>query len=135
MADVNAWSQQKLQRIEDTVNEAAINVQAGAKKRCAVDSGRLRSSITILMSLEQRKAGGYTVKVGTKVNYAPYIEFGTGVFSEHPTIPGRNTPWKYRKRNGQFYYTKGSKAQPFLNPAAEEERPRYIASMRGVLSE
>lgn len=135
ITDVNAWSQRKIQRIEDVVNESAINVQTGAKKRCAVDTGRLRSSIAILMSLEQRKLGGYRVQVGTKVQYAAYVEFGTGVFAEHPTIPGRKTPWRYKTRGGTFVYTKGSKAQPFLHPAAEEERPNYFAAMRGVLNE
>lgn len=135
IGDINQWKQRKIQRIEDVVNESSINVQSGAKQRCKVDTGRLRSSITILMSLEQRKLGGYRVQVGTKVNYAAYVEFGTGVFAEHPTIPGRKTPWTYKNRKGQFIRTKGSKAQPFLQPAAEEERPQFFSAMRGVLRE
>lgn len=130
-ADVNAWSQNKVQRIKDVVNETALNVQSGAKRRCPVDKGRLRSSIAI----EPANGPGYAVRVGTKVSYAPYVEFGTGIFSEHPTIQGRQTPWVYPKRGGEFVFTRGQKAQPFLNPAAEEERPKYIAAMRGVLSE
>lgn len=130
-ADVNTWSQKKLQRIKDVVNETAINVQTGAKSNCAVDTGRLRSSIVI----EPADAPGYAVRVGTKVQYAPYVEFGTGIFAEHPTIPGRQTPWVYPRRDGSFVYTKGQKAQPFLNPAAEAERPKYLAAMRGVLNE
>lgn len=130
-ADVNAWSQHKMQRIKDVVNETSINVQNGAKRRCPVDKGRLRSSIAI----EPVSGPGYAVRVGTKVKYAPYVEFGTGIFSEHPTIQGRQTPWVYPKRGGGFVYTKGQKAQPFLHPAAEEERPNYIAAMRGALNE
>lgn len=129
--DVQAWSQRKLQRIQDTVNESAINIQTGAKRRCAVDTGRLRSSIVI----EPASAPGYALKVGTKVFYAPYIEWGTGVFAEHPTIPGRQTPWTYPRRNGAMVFTRGSAAQPFLFPAAEDERPRYLAAIRGVLRE
>jgi hypothetical protein len=147
--DVKTWSQTKLQRIQDTVNESAINIQSGAKKRCVVDTGRLRSSIAI----EPSTGPGYALRVGTKVFYAPYVEFGTGIFSEHPTEPGRQTPWafpvpktgknkdkyKFKKitaEDGQeLFVTRGSKPHPFLFPAAEEERTNYLAAMRRVLSE
>lgn len=146
--DVKTWSQTKLQRIQDTVNESAINIQTGAKKRCVVNTGRLRSSIAI----EPATGPGYGLRVGTKVFYAPYVEFGTGVFSEHPTEKGRQTPWafpvpktgknkdKYNFKRieiegKEFFVTRGSKPHPFLFPAAEEERPRYLAAMRRVLSE
>jgi hypothetical protein len=128
-ADVKRWSQKKLQEIKDVVNESAINVQTGAKQRCAVDSGRLRGSIAI----EPASGPGFSLLVGTKVQYAPYVEYGTGKFAEHPTIPGRSTPWVYRTRKG-FFYTEGQRAQPFLHPAAEDERPKFIAAMKGVLS-
>jgi HK97 gp10 family phage protein len=144
--DVKTWSQNKVQRVKDTVNESAINVQTGAKSRCQVNTGRLRSSIAI----EPASGRGFTLRVGTKVFYAPYVEWGTGIFSEHPTEGGRQTPWAFPipksgkteynfKRieiEGQPYYvTRGSKPHPFLFPAFEEERPRYLSAIRGVLKE
>jgi len=145
--DIQAWSQAKLKQIQDVVNETALNVQTGAKKRCPVDTGRLRSSIAI----EPANGPGYVLRVGTKVFYAPYVEFGTGIFSEHPA-GGRQTPWafpvpktgknkdKYKfkriKINDQEYFiTRGAKPHPFLFPAAEEERPRYLAAMREALKQ
>lgn len=143
---VEAWSQRKIKRIEDTVNASAINVQTGAKKRCAVDTGRLRSSIAI----EPASGPGFVLRVGTKVFYAPYVEWGTGIHSDHPTEKGRQTPWAFPVPDGKkkygfktiegengemLYVTRGSKPHPFLFPAFEEERPNFLSSMRGVLNE
>lgn len=148
VANVAAWSKRKQQRIKDTVNESAINVQGGAKRRVRTDTGRLKSSIVI----EPASGPGYRLRVGSKVFYAPYVEFGTGIFSEHPTIQGRQTPWafpvpqtgknkdkyKFKRLNidgKEMFLTRGSKAHPFLHPSFEEERPRFIAAMRKVVRE
>lgn len=52
----------------------ALQVERRAKQLCPVDTGRLRASIT--HALEGR---GKTLSavVGTNVNYAPHVEFGT----------------------------------------------------------
>ena len=145
--DIAAWSERKQQDIKNVVNESAINVQNGAKRRAKVDTGRLRSSIAIEPASAR---DGFALKVGTKVKYAPFVEFGTGIFSEHPTIPGRKTPWafpvpktgknaaKYKfprieMEGKEYFLTRGSKPHPFLNPAAEDERPNFNAAMRGAL--
>jgi hypothetical protein len=143
--DVTAWTEAKIQTIKDTINESALNVQGGAKRRCVVDTGRLRSSIAI----EPANGDSLKLRVGSKVFYAPYVEWGTGIFATHPDIPGRRTPWAFpvsatsghkdykfaiRSINGQeMYLTKGSKAHPFLFPAAEDERPNYISAMEVAL--
>lgn len=141
---VKTWSAAKEKAIKDVVNKSAIKIQAGAKTRTPVNTGRLRSSITF----EPAGGPGYTLRVGTKVFYAPYVEWGTGIFSNHPTESGRMTPWAFpvpksgkvdynfpkREIDGQeMYLTRGSKPHPFLLPAFEEERPNYLAAMRGAL--
>lgn len=49
-------------------------VERRAKHLCPVDTGRLRSSITHEAGVD---AGGLVGRVGTDVNYAPYVELGT----------------------------------------------------------
>lgn len=49
---------------------AGVAVSNEAKKLCAVDSGRLRSSIT----WDSDETGAV---VGTNVEYAPFVELGT----------------------------------------------------------
>jgi hypothetical protein len=49
-------------------------VERRAKHLCPVDTGRLRSSITHEVGID---AGGLVGRVGTDVDYAPYVELGT----------------------------------------------------------
>lgn len=77
--------------VRKAINETAINIQRKAKRACPVDTGRLRSSINMTFA-----DAAMVATVGTNVDYAPYVEFGTSK----------------------------QKAQPFLFPAFEEERPQ-----------
>lgn len=52
----------------------AVRVEGAAKRACPVDTGRLRSSITHDL---ERDAKGLVAFVGTDVDYAPHVEFGT----------------------------------------------------------
>ena len=133
------WEHDKQKAVRDVINESALNIQKGAKQRCRVDTGRLRSSIAIEPYNE-----GLTLQVGTKVHYAPYVEFGTGKFVDIPAglnIPGtgRQTPWMYPLskggvETGEMVWTSGAKPRPFLFPASEEEKPRFIKAMREALA-
>lgn len=125
---IKAWETEKIQAVKDTVNESALNVQKGAKRRCPVDTGRLRSSITI-----QPYNGGFTMQVGTNVKYAPSVEFGTG-------------PRVIRAKRKKALYWPGAShpvkkvtlppqpAKPFLFPAWEEEKPRFVSALKEVLN-
>ena len=59
----------------------------------AVDTGRLRASITHRVEMESGEVVGY---VGTNVEYAPYLEFGTTRMKPRPfMVPAieRNRDW------------------------------------------
>jgi len=51
----------------------ALQIELAAKEMCAVDTGRLRGSITT----DKRYIQKFLVMIGTKVDYGPYVEFGT----------------------------------------------------------
>ena len=59
--------------------QSATVVETDAKRNAPVDTGRMRSSITHEIS---KARVPLWAKVGTNVHYAPYMEFGTGVFAE-----------------------------------------------------
>ena len=86
-----------------------------AKDLCPVDTGNLRNSIS-------HETDDDTVYVGTNVEYAPYIEFGTGKFAEGG---GRPTPWRYQDDKGNWHTTNGMKPQPFLRPAIDNHLDEY----------
>jgi HK97 gp10 family phage protein len=60
-----------------------IQVERAAKQLCPVDTGRLRSSVT--HELDQ-DAQGVVGIIGTDVDYAPFVEFGTSRASAQPFL-------------------------------------------------
>ena len=62
------------------VVELVLLVEAEAKKRCPVDTGLLRASITPVI---ESWAAGY---VGTNTHYAPYVEYGTRHMAAQPFL-------------------------------------------------
>lgn len=131
---LNAYKRTKTQQIVDQTNTSAINVDRNAKKAAPVGTpestgvpgyagGRLRSSIHPIYagqvdgSFPYRNDGGDSfdggtgermgpteAAVATNVEYASFVENGTHKMA----------------------------AQPFLFPAWETERPRYIKAMRRI---
>ena len=87
-------------------------------KNKSVDTGNLRNSITHVVD-EQEPAA----IIGTDSEYSAYVELGTGIYSEGGG--GRPTPWVYQNAKGNWHYTRGNKAKPFLKPAAADHAVQY----------
>lgn len=114
---------------KDHVNKTALNVQRKAVKNAPVDDGDLRASIVIEPFLS-----GFSVDVGSRLFYAPYVEYGTGIHAEHPTISGRKTPWVFKHpKTGDWIYTRGFAAQPFLLPAYKSEESNFVTGIERIL--
>lgn len=58
--------------IGKALTEIGLTAEGYAKKACPVDTGRLRDSITYVTD-----AAAKEVYIGTNVEYAQYVEFGT----------------------------------------------------------
>lgn len=79
--------------VAEALNKACLLVQNSAKEKVPVNTGNLRNSITY-------KVEGNEGTVGTNVEYAPYIEYGTGLFSSQGD--GRtDVPWRYQTADGE----------------------------------
>jgi len=100
---------------ERSLEIIGITAEGYAKKTVPTRHGRLKNSIT-------HKVEGKDVLIGTNVKYAPYVEFGTGIYAEGGN--GRNTPWVYKDEDG-FHWTRGMRPRPFLRPAATEHANTY----------
>lgn len=87
-----------------------------AKDLVPVDTGRLRNSIS-----HKVDDGEPAVYIGSNTSYAPYVELATGIYAEG----GRPTPWVYQDENGNWHWTRGNKAQPFLKPAVADHAKQY----------
>lgn len=80
--------------------------------------GRLKNSITHQVNDDEM-----SVIIGTNVEYAVYQELGTGIYAEDGG--GRPTPWVYQDDNGNWHYTRGNRAHPFLKPAVADHKQTY----------
>ena len=100
------------------LEKCGLVAEGYAKKLCPVDTGNLRNSITHVVD-EQEPAA----IIGTDNEYAAYVELGTGIYAEGGG--GRPTPWVYQDAKGNWHYTRGNKAQPFLKPAAADHAIQY----------
>ena len=70
-------------RSERDLIRVGLQVQNYARELCPVDTGRLRASI----QMESGRDGlGPWVTIGTNVEYAPYVEFGTRYMAPQPYL-------------------------------------------------
>lgn len=77
------------------------------------------------------EVGGTEVRgiVYTPLEYAPYVEYGTGLFAENGN--GRkDVPWNYKDDKGNWHSTSGQRPQPFLRPALEENREEILRILK-----
>jgi HK97 gp10 family phage protein len=109
------------------VNASALAIQSKAKRDVQVDNSTLRSSI----QLKEVNIGDKIVyTVGSRLKYAPYVEFGTGGLV--------NVPAGYELFAMQF---KGKgvrkinlRARPYLIPAFESEIPILRKNIQNVIA-
>ena len=104
-------------QLEGALGKACALVERSAKEKAPKDTGALRRSIT-------SKVEGNQGIVYTPLEYAPYVEYGTGLFA---TKGGRkDVPWRYQADDGNWYTTSGQNPQPFMKPALDENREEII---------
>ncbi|MEH6957220.1 HK97-gp10 family putative phage morphogenesis protein [Neobacillus drentensis] len=103
---------------KQTMEEIATFVEAEAKQRAPVDTGDLRRRIT---HVTQHTDDESRAKIGTNLEYAPVIEEGS---KPHKIKRNDGKPLKI-KIDGKWVTVDevnhpGTKAQPFLRPAIDE---------------
>lgn len=126
MADVEIRLEDNSEAVLEALKAAALRAlercglqaEGYAKDLTPVDTGNLRNSIT-----HQVSENGREVYIGTNMEYAPYVELGTGIYAEGGG--GRPTPWVYQDAKGNWHWTRGNPAQPFLKPAVADHAQTY----------
>lgn len=98
---------------------AAELVTSSAKALCPVDTGRLRDSLHYKLDPFKLR-----VLIGTNVDYAPYVEFGTGESGV------RRGGFKALSGNVNVS-SRSTKAKPFLRPALYENRSEIRKIING----
>lgn len=136
-----------METLQAGLNKATLAVERSAKMKAP--KGEIAQSIT-------SKVEDFTGIVYTPHRLAPYIEWGTGLFSEHPKGGRKEVPWVYvegqynepskktihteesaeqtvammRSEGIPAVKTYGSKPMPYMRPALDENR-EYILKVLG----
>ncbi|PWI08330.1 hypothetical protein DIZ27_23105 [Streptomyces sp. NWU339] len=101
--------------VKQAVNRTRIDVQNEARRRAPVDTGRLRSSIVSRAEGSGRSVG---YVIGTNVNYAAAVEYGTAPHVIKPTKK-KALYWPGARHPVAQVNHPGTAAKPFLRPAIE----------------
>ena len=111
------------------MQDACNIVESAAKDKAPRKTGALRRSITSKVELTGNSIEGI---VYSPLEYAPYQEYGTGLFAENGN--GRKTGWAYEdEKTGETIFTRGNRPHPFLRPAVNENKDKIINIIKGAL--
>lgn len=110
------------------MGKACALVEKEAKSNAPKDTGALRRSISSKVEVEGKEVIG---TVFTPLEYAPYIEYGTGLFAE--SGGRKDVPWHYQDDKGEWHSTNGIHPCPFMRSALLDNRNRIKnILMRGI---
>ena len=110
-----------LDGVKNGMGKACSLVEREAKHKAPKDTGALRRSITSKVEVDGDTIDGI---IYTPLEYAPYVEYGTGLFAENGN--GRQTPWLYEDDKGETHFTHGQYPQPYMRPALNENRQKVV---------
>lgn len=120
IADVN--------KVERAINQGTLLVESSAKQMAPKDTGALQNSIMSSVEVANEAVIGY---VSTNLEYAPYVEYGTGLFAEGGN--GRQSSWIYEDDDGKKHKTSGQHPQPFMRPALNENKQNILKVVKKVV--
>ena len=106
-------------KINKAIGKACAKVERAAKEKAPKGvTGDLRKFIS------SKVENGVGI-VFSPLEYAPYVEYGTGLFAEDGN--GRkDVPWHYQDEKGEWHTTSGMHPQPFMRPALNENREEIM---------
>ena len=133
-------------KVEGAVKQATLYLEGEVAQRAPKGrTGELQQSI-------QSRVDNLTGEVFTPLQYAPYVEYGTGLFATGKGGGRKEVPWVYvegqessgraktihteqsadeavawlREKGLKAYKTYGEKPQPFMRPALDENRQQIL---------
>lgn len=119
-----------VEKLKKQMGKACALVERSAKQNAPKGTGELRRSITSKVEADVDEIKGV---VFSPLEYAPYIEYGTGLFAEEE---GRaDVPWCYQDDEGNWHSTSGQPPRPYLRPALNDNRERIKEMLKDGLGQ
>lgn len=116
------------EQLKSNMGQACALLEREAKIKAPKDTGALRNSITSKVEVDGTEVVGI---VFTPLEYAPYVEYGTGKFA---TNGRQQLPWRYQDEEGNWHTTSGQEPQPFMRDTIDENRLEVVRILqRGLI--
>ena len=119
------------EQLKAAMGRTCALVERSAKQKAPKGTGELRRSIT---SRVEQVGDEVIGAIFTPLEYAPYVEYGTGLFAENG---GRqDVPWHYQDDEGEWHTTSGMHPHPYMRPALHENREQIKRILgEGILND
>ena len=112
-------------QIANTLDDIAGDIARSMRRRLDnhghIDTGQLFNSIRYETEVNRNTVES-SVYIDAKSKdgawYAEFLEFGTGIYNEDGL--GRQTPWAWQDRFGNWHITNGMTPDPFIRPSIAE---------------
>ena len=123
-------SEKSKDNVQKAIKKSAFNIESQAKKNLAsnksVVTGHLRRSIATQM-------GDLEATIHTSnVKYAVIVEKGSKAHVIRPKNK-KALYWKGAKRPVKYVNHPGSRAKPYLEPALESEKDKFIENLKEAI--
>lgn len=123
-----------LNMLDGVVDETKLNAALG--KACALVERRAKQLASIgrgtgeLSRSIESNVENLVGTVFTPLEYAPYVEYGTGLFAENGN--GRkDVPWQYQdEKTGEWHISYGIHPAPYMRPALNENREKILRILK-----
>lgn len=107
------------ERINIALEEAAGELESAVKRNTRVDTGQLKNSWQHKLDEKEHKA-----YIGSPLENAIWEEFGTGEHAKETGHQGRETPWRYKDRKGEWHTTTGKRPKRALHTAFNDKKEK-----------
>lgn len=131
--NIEQYIQRKHTGLLGAVAEVSQSITNEARKNAPVDLGDLKSNINYTVADRKNMIEG---NILSSSGYSAFVEFGT-----RPHRPPRKALEGWAARHGipvgavlNKIALKGTPAQPFMNPAAQSGKQKFIRAVRSVMS-
>lgn len=116
---IKRWPE-KLNIVNREFIPTAGNIVLGdAISNAPVDNGTLRGSITLQTEKD-------LATIGTPLNYAPYVEYGTRPHPINSAVKIKGVGWRYIGQHP------GTTEQPYMRPAIDNNRKKLIKLWQSI---
>ena len=128
--EVASLSDKSEDKIKEVLKNSAFNIESKAKKN--INSNKSVKTGHLIRSISTDVKGLEATIHTSNLKYAPMVEFGTKAHIIRPKSK-KALYWKGAKRPVKQVNHPGSKAKPYLIPAFEDEKDKFINDLKEVI--